>query len=87
MDALEIATHLKTKLLSTLEELGVEGFVFGAYVRDGDGKIQRICIVNDNADAAIEDGIRPLAHFAAMWSAPTQRPRAQPRPESDRPPA
>lgn len=55
-----------------LEEAGIDGFVIAGYVNQGDGKLVRLAMVCTGKNVAVEDGLRSVATFVSMWSAPCQ---------------
>lgn len=70
MDANQITAEIANRIAPTLEELGVEAFVFVGYVSNGEGKISKITFgTNGHAGAnpAYEDGLRNMNQLAMRW--------------------
>ena len=62
-------TALAERIVPIMQDFGLSAFVMIGYLEDADGTLCRVCIANTAKNAAFEDGLRPLIHFAHVWGA------------------
>lgn len=62
-------TELASRIVPIMSEYGLTGFALVGYHEDGDGKVRRVCIINDGGNPAVQDGLRPVIQFAHLWGA------------------
>lgn len=77
MEKAEALELIGRKIVPTLEEFGIEGFVITGYIKcDGDRVERFTACCTPKKNAAIEDGLGKLAIFSSMWAAsqPSQVP-------------
>jgi hypothetical protein len=67
----QIGTAFSERIFPLLQELGCEGCVVTGYLSNGEGRLGKFSIMMGNrGNAAIEDGMAPLAAFSSMWCSP-----------------
>jgi hypothetical protein len=67
MTAQDAARHVQEYIAPRLNELGMEAFVITGYLRDGEGKVQRVTFGTSGGNAAYDDGLRPMQVMSARW--------------------
>ncbi len=68
MEPADQMNQMREQVVPRLQEFGMEAFVIVGYVRLEGDVLQRVCIANDGGNPAYQDGLRPVIHFASMWS-------------------
>lgn len=74
MTADEVLKEINRSIAPKLQEMGLEAFVLCAYVRSGDGQIDRAVIASDGKNPAYSDGLRPILTVASIWHGHQVRP-------------
>jgi hypothetical protein len=67
----QFVEHISQNIFPKMEEAGVDGCVIAGYYSDETGRQCKFSLLlGRNGKVSVQDGLIPLAQFAAMWCAP-----------------